>query len=169
MIRRVYLESIKYPASTFHDIVSTMLKYLCTKTRPATAVHYSQVPPQYWCVFKAADLSWSMWVCHYAPIEKWHSNTGLSSPLRCPGVTSARWGRIKVADILQRTYSYAFYGMGNLVFWFKFHLSVLTFATDNKSALIPVMSWCRAGAKPFSDPMMTWCTDAYMHHSVPMC
>ena len=34
--------------------------------------------------------------------------------------------------------------------------------TDNKSALIVVMSWCRSGDKPLPEPMLTQFTDAYM-------
>ena len=39
---------------------------------------------------------------------------------------------------------------------------------SNKSALVQVMVWGRAGDKPLSDPMMTQFTDAHIRHSISM-
>ena len=36
--------------------------------------------------------------------------------------------------------------------------------SDNKSALVQVISWHRAGNKPLPEAMMTLFTDAYMRH-----
>ena len=38
---------------------------------------------------------------------------------------------------------------------------------DNKSALVQIMAWRRPGAKPLSEPMIAYFTDAYMHHTNP--
>ena len=47
---------------------------------------------------------------------------------------------------------------------FKISLeSVLKGSIDNKSALIPIMAWCRSGDKPFSEPMMVFVTEVYMN------
>ena len=35
---------------------------------------------------------------------------------------------------------------------------------DNNQALIHIMTWCRPGDKPLSDPRLTWLADAYMRH-----
>ena len=35
---------------------------------------------------------------------------------------------------------------------------------DNKSSLAQVMASRQIGDKPFSEPMLTWFTDAYMWH-----
>ena len=35
---------------------------------------------------------------------------------------------------------------------------------DNKSALVQVMAWRRAGDKTLPEPLMTQFTDAYMRH-----
>ena len=35
---------------------------------------------------------------------------------------------------------------------------------DNSPALVLIMTWCRIGTKPLSEPMLTWFTDAYMQH-----
>ena len=40
--------------------------------------------------------------------------------------------------------------------------------TDNKPALVQMMAWHLAGAKPLSEPMMAYSTDAYMGHSISM-
>ena len=42
------------------------------------------------------------------------------------------------------------------------------FPIDNTPALIQIMAWCLTGNKPLSEPMMTYFTDAYMHHSASM-
>ena len=39
---------------------------------------------------------------------------------------------------------------------------------DNKPALIQIMAWIQSGGKPFSEPLMTWFTDLYLHHSALM-
>ena len=39
---------------------------------------------------------------------------------------------------------------------------------NNKPALVQVMAWRRTGDKPFSEPMLTWFTDAYMRHEGEM-
>ena len=39
---------------------------------------------------------------------------------------------------------------------------------DNKSALVHVMAWRRAGDKLLPEPRLTWFTDAYMRHSGEM-
>ena len=40
--------------------------------------------------------------------------------------------------------------------------------TDNISALVQVMAWCRAGDKPLPEPMMTLFTNAYIRHKGEM-
>ena len=35
---------------------------------------------------------------------------------------------------------------------------------DNNWALVQIMAWHRIGDKPLSEPVLTWFTDAYMHH-----
>ena len=35
-------------------------------------------------------------------------------------------------------------------------------------ALVQVMAWSQSGDKPLSEPMMTYLTDPYMHHSASM-
>ena len=57
----------------------------------------------------------------------------------------------------------------------KFYISIripLKFVpkgpNDNKSALVQVMAWRRAGDKPLSEPMLCRFTDAYMRHSGEM-
>ena len=39
---------------------------------------------------------------------------------------------------------------------------------DNTAALVQIMAWRRSGAMPLFEPMMTWFTDAYKHHSASM-
>ena len=42
---------------------------------------------------------------------------------------------------------------------------VLKSQIANKPALVQIMTWCRAGDKPLSEPMMTQFTDANMQQS----
>ena len=39
---------------------------------------------------------------------------------------------------------------------------------DNMAALVQIMAWRRTGDKPLSEPMMAYCTDAYMRLSASM-
>ena len=39
---------------------------------------------------------------------------------------------------------------------------------DNKSSLVQGMAWCRKGAKPLHEPMVTQFNDEYMHHLASM-
>ena len=39
---------------------------------------------------------------------------------------------------------------------------------DNKPALVQIIVWRRPGDKPWSESMMAYLTDAYMHHSASM-
>ena len=39
--------------------------------------------------------------------------------------------------------------------------------TDNKTALVQIMAWCRSGNKPLSEPMVTYFIDAFMRPSAP--
>ena len=45
--------------------------------------------------------------------------------------------------------------------WLKF---VLKSPIDNNTALVQIMAWCQFGAKPLSEPMLTWFIDAYMQY-----
>ena len=45
--------------------------------------------------------------------------------------------------------------------WLKF---VPRSSIDNKPALVQLMAWRWTGDKPFSEPMLTWFTDAFMRH-----
>ena len=38
----------------------------------------------------------------------------------------------------------------------------------NKPALVQIMAWRLIGAKPLSEPMMAYFTDAYIRHSASM-
>ena len=55
--------------------------------------------------------------------------------------------------------------------WISIRIS-LKFAPEvpinNKPALIQIMAWRLTGAKPLSEPMMAYFTDAYMRHSASM-
>ena len=39
---------------------------------------------------------------------------------------------------------------------------------NNIPALVQIMAWRQPGDKPLSEPMMTYFTDAYMHHLTSM-
>ena len=39
---------------------------------------------------------------------------------------------------------------------------------DNNPALVKIMTWCRIGDKPLSEPMLTQFTDAYMRRYAEM-
>ena len=60
------------------------------------------------------------------------------------------WGQDKMADILQMIFTNALCFKKIIVFWFKFHLSLL----------VQIMAWCWSGNKPLSEPMMSQFTDS---------
>ena len=62
----------------------------------------------------------------------------------------ARWGRGKMADILQTTLSNAFSWMKIYEFRSLFHRDPI----NNIPALVQIMAWRRPGDKPLSEPMM---------------
>ena len=68
----------------------------------------------------------------------------------------------KMAAISQKTFSDVYSQMISFVFWSEFHWSLCPI--DNNTALVWIMAWCRIGAKPLSEPMLTRFTDAYMRH-----
>ena len=58
------------------------------------------------------------------------------------------------------------FSMYMVVFRFKFYRNLLPRGPMyNKPTLVYIMDWCRIGAKPLSEPMMVYFTDAYMCHS----
>ena len=67
----------------------------------------------------------------------------------------------KIAAISQMTASNAFSWMESFVFRSKVTPNGLI---DNKSALVQVMAWRRAGDKPLPEPLPTQFTDASMRH-----
>ena len=71
-----------------------------------------------------------------------------------------------MAAISWTMFSNAFSWMKSFVLWLEFHCQDL-FAKgliDNKPALVEVMTWCRTGDKPLTEPMLTQFADAYMWH-----
>ena len=77
------------------------------------------------------------------------------------------WGRDKMAAIFQTTFSNAFSWMKMYEFRLKFHWSfVLKGPTNSIPALVLIMAWHQTGAKPLSEPMVVYFTDAYMSLSL---
>ena len=64
------------------------------------------------------------------------------------------WGRDKMADIFQTTFSNA-YSCLIMYIWIKISLKfVPKVRINNIPALVQIMAWCRIGHKPLSEPMM---------------
>ena len=75
------------------------------------------------------------------------------------------WGRDKMADIFQTTFSNAFSSRNMYEFWLRFHLSLFW----GVQFTISQHWFCRlVGAKPLSEPMMVLSTEACMRHSASM-
>ena len=65
------------------------------------------------------------------------------------------WGRDKMVDISQTTFSYEFSWMKMYEFRLKFHWSLfLRDPINNIPSLVQIMAWRRPGDKPLSEPMM---------------
>ena len=77
------------------------------------------------------------------------------SSLSTASCTLTHWGRDKMADISQTTFSNAFSWMNIHQFRLIFHWSLfLVVGINNIPALVQIMAWCRLGDKPLSEPMM---------------
>ena len=63
------------------------------------------------------------------------------------------WGRDKMADVSQTTFSNVFSSMKMCEFRFKFHWS-LFLPINNNPALVRIMAWRRPGDKPLSEAML---------------
>ena len=65
------------------------------------------------------------------------------------------WGRDKMTDILQTTFSNAYTWMKIYKFRWKNSLKFVLYGLiNNIPALVQIMAWCRSGGKPISDLMM---------------
>ena len=60
------------------------------------------------------------------------------------------WGRDKMANIFQTTFSNAYSWISNTI-WLKF---VSKGPVDNNTVLVQIMAYRRIGDKPLSEPMM---------------
>ena len=63
-----------------------------------------------------------------------------------------QWGQDEIDNISQTTFSDVFSSMKMFEFRLTFHLSL--FVQVQLTILVPIMSWCRPGDKPLSEPMM---------------
>ena len=73
------------------------------------------------------------------------------------------WSRDKTADVRQTTTTNKF------PLYFDSNVSdVCSRGSDCQMSLVQVMAWCRNGAKPLPEPMMTQFGDVYMRHQASM-
>ena len=77
--------------------------------------------------------------------------------------TNTKWGRDKIAAILQMTYWNSLY-CKKIVYTFKFHWKLFPkFPIYNRPTLVQIMAWCWVGNKPLSDQ---WWPDLLMHKCI---
>ena len=97
----------------------------------------------------------------------WHHNTNTTKTgdrIYEQLLIVTHWGRDKMADIFQKTFSNAFCWMKMSEFRLIFHWSLFLrfkltifhhwFRSVNLPSLVQIMAWCLVSTKPLSEPMM---------------
>ena len=131
--------------------------------------------------FKCAETRYIMYTYIYIYIyaENWqklHTDVDSSVPFSSQlwSITECLIHRgLNQVIILQTILSNTFTPQKLFAFWFIFHWCLFALVRMVqlilKSALLQVIAWCRTGAKPLPEPILTQLTDEYMHYKPPMC
>ena len=93
----------------------------------------------------------SAWQCGCDPRLHWgHSVSSVTFQARL-----THWGRDKMADIFQTTFSHAFSWMKNVWIFIKISMKFVPKGPIDKiPSLVQIMAWRRPGDKPLSETMM---------------
>ena len=78
------------------------------------------------------------------------------------------WDRDKMAAIFATAFSKQFFSMKIVVFWFQFHLNTFNYPSDNKPAIIRIITWHRTDYNLVSGPMMAKFGDTYIYVTRPL-
>ena len=103
---------------------------------------------RYSLILQSRSIPWS------SKLASWlKPNLAVLSQTGCQCLT--HWGRDKMNNILQTTFSNVFSSMKMFEFRLKFHWSLFPGGPiNNIPALVRIMAWRRSGDKPLSGPMM---------------